>query len=267
MRFRKEYSILVILFMLSLIAGGCGNKVSSSGEDTYIGQIEKWSNENLQQVSNYTEINSLVYLMLDEDGNELYRTEGSSERIVFYDPYKTKTTTLSETDYAAEPLYEIHKNDSIITYTYFLQDETYLVSEFAREDLSSQEEIEVFDYQYIDLGERRPGLLSGMVDYEVIEDNDEQVVIRATIDPEDVYGTASGYMYTKSWTKTIYYNKNSQQVVKVEGHLIINAEELMPNFEIDGKSVTENDITIVTEYRDINSSQEFDLPEGSELSN
>lgn len=83
MRFRKYYAIIAILLMSLLICVGCGNDVSSAGVETYISQIEKWSNENLEQASNYTMYNEVVYLMLDENGNELHRNKGSSEMVVF----------------------------------------------------------------------------------------------------------------------------------------------------------------------------------------
>lgn len=124
-------------------------------------------------------------------------------------------------------------------------------------------EPDFFENQHIREGEYRPGLLLGMADYEIIEDNDVQVVIGATIDPEDVYGATAQYMHIKLWTKTIYFNKSSRQVEKVKGHPVVSAEELTPDLQIDGKSVKENDLTFVTICKDIDSSPEFELPECS----
>jgi hypothetical protein len=233
---------------------GCGDNVPSSEEDSIINQIEKWSYENLEQSENFTVINDTIMLMLDEDGNELSKLESLGEKIVFYDPYKTKLNMLSEDDHQTEPYYELHQNGEIITY-YGKK----LASETTKEEYQDPE---IFETLYIGEGEHRPGLLLGMVEYEVIEDNDEQVIIKAIIDPEEVYGAYAEYLHIKSWNKTIYFNKGSQKVEKVEEHQIVNAEELLQNLEIEGNLVKENDVTTVSEYRNINSSQDFDLPEG-----
>lgn len=157
-----------------------------------------------------------------------------------------------------QPYYEIHQNDTITTYSYFPQDDEYLMSKITKDEFSDPE---IFEIQYIGEGERRPGLLLGMIDYEIIEENDDQVVIEATIDPEVLYGASAEYMYIKSWTKTIYFAKSIQQVDKVEVRQIIDAAYLMPDLKIDGKLVEENEITYITLYMNINSSYDFALPE------
>ncbi|QSX08223.1 hypothetical protein J0B03_10560 [Alkalibacter rhizosphaerae] len=262
MKFKKEHMILVLLLMLSLIVVGCAGQASSSDEGPYIAGIKKWSYNNLENVNNYTVIADVTNLYLDEDGNEIRRNESRGERIIFYDPYRTKVTTLSETEYPTAPSYALHQNGTITNYFYFLQEEKYLVSEITEE---TYPEPALFDSLYIGNGERTQGILLGMVDYEILEDTDEQVVIKATINPEEVHGAAIEYMYIKSLTQTVYYNKDTQQVIKVEDHQLVNTQELSPNMVIDGKSVYEQDLTIVSEYKNINSSPDFELPKDDEI--
>lgn len=264
MQFKRKYMVLVILLMLSLIVVGCAGQASDSGEDSYITAINNWSYENLEQADNYTMLINVINTWRGEDGDELSQSEREYETVVFFDPYKSKQTTLSETEYPTQPFYQLHQNNEIAQYSFIFPDEVYIISKFTKEDLG--EYADVFDISYIGEGERSPGLLSGMVDYEVVEETEGQFVVQATIEQADLYGEVGENLIITN-TRTLYYDKTSNQVMKVVNHVIQNAEVLNPDMTVDGQTVKEMDITTTVQYININTSEDFDLPEGEEVGN
>ncbi|QSX08221.1 hypothetical protein J0B03_10550 [Alkalibacter rhizosphaerae] len=266
LRYKKPrfYIMLaIVVIVIPLAIGLLLNPENETGAP-YIDQINEWSEKNLEQADNYTMLINTINIWRGEDGVELTHSESEYERVVFFDPYKTKQTTLSKTEYTTQAYYELHQNEEIAQYSFFLQDEVYVISRVTKEDLG--ESADAFDNLYIGEGEHSPGLLSGMVDYEVVEETEEQYVLKATIEQGDLYGEV-GASFILTNTRTIYYDKTSNQVMKVENHVIQDAEVLNPGMTVDGQSVKEMDFTTTIQYVNINTSEDFDLPEGEELVN